>query len=360
MKFIHTLDGKYTRLNTNAVDSSIDGLCANDITSCCIIVLISQLLDKYVMIHGDLSLNGTDVIRKQIAWAGADCRKFVFYRPEGYQSKTAAQSSNYIFNALWPREITIEHRHLTEQDEVVYVRMGEQIPACAPTLREDDIIEYHPQIALLEAHHKITAALSSLAFLPILLFRSPEELTAYTGPCLFDNAWAQHENIAFHGRILALLKRASLDQPAGCVDIYNNILINKTALQARLCNDNNFHMVNAAYITLYHYIKSGAELTFSKYLQFNLTSLIPRDSATRDALGITSEVFLVLWRIRDKNSAIEFLEKLPSLKLDTTFTASLEMLLIIIINTQVRSDINFDRLNTNTATVADCSLKATA
>lgn len=357
---MHTLDGKYTRFDTNAADESIGGLCANDISSCCIIVLVSQNLQRYVMIHGDLSLNDTDVIRKQIAWAGADCRKFVFYRPEGYQSKTAAQSSNYIFSVLWPQGVAIEHRHLTEQDEVVYVRIGEQIPACAPTLRADDIIEYHPQIALLEAHHKITGALSSLAFPSFVFYRSPEELTAYTGPCLFDNAWAHHENIAFNKIILALLKRASLDQSAGCVDIYNNILIHKTLLQSRLCNDQNFHMVNAAYITLYHYIKSGAELTFPKYLRFNLTSLIPHDPAARNALGITPEVFLELWRLHDKNSAIEFLEKLPSLQLDATFTASLEMLLVIIINTQVRSDINFNLLNTNMATDADCNLKITA
>ena len=177
MSYYYVLEGKIARYissENNVPNPPPAGLCTNNITTCCIIVLISQDRNRYVMIHADSSLIGTTWIQEQIVWAEVDCHKFVFRR-----------SDSLLFNKLGLEQLQFNVQLIPEDQEFVFIQTGTVLPRSIKIFNGK--IEYHPHSPSLYAHHQLTGMYKGL-------LGNEFNNEIYLSPMLYINAWQEYQD----------------------------------------------------------------------------------------------------------------------------------------------------------------------
>lgn len=151
MKFISITDGRIARFD-GKISPNIGGIYTDNFSSCNIIILYSNSEDiKLSMIHADKSINPAD-IEKEIKWAGADCKKYVYRRLNDGSSLERKKASLGDF---------IEQFNEKDVPEKCY---GISINVQGEITLHDDIREFpclitHPSEMLFSAKYKLNLLL---------------------------------------------------------------------------------------------------------------------------------------------------------------------------------------------------------
>jgi hypothetical protein len=147
-KYIYILEGKCGRLENGVSPKEIVGMCTNRITSCNIIILISQDKKRYVLLHADKSTKEQHIL-DELNWAGTNSTRLLYRRKK---CKDGFTSDATLAHVTASTRDSFTQIFFEDECDTVSVSMNDTTATVSVHL--PDSTEYHPQVALLYVQHR--------------------------------------------------------------------------------------------------------------------------------------------------------------------------------------------------------------